>query len=48
MLEPVVGEAQGEVYLPPTPLRRGGGHRRAPESSEGARLKGKAPLEGVV
>ncbi len=35
VLEPLVGEARGEVYLPPTPLRPGAGHRRATESSEG-------------
>ena len=35
MFDHLGGETVGEVYLPPTPLRRGGGHRRAPESSEG-------------
>ena len=29
VLDPLVGEARGEVYLPPTPLRPGGRHRRA-------------------
>ena len=35
VLEHVVGEARGEVYLPPTPLRPGAGHRRVTNSSEG-------------
>ena len=35
VLDHVEGEARGEVYLPPTPLRRGGRHRRATKSSEG-------------
>ena len=35
VLEPSVGEARGEVYLPPTPLRPGAGHRRVTNSSEG-------------
>ena len=35
VLEHVVGETRGEVYLPPTPLRPGAGHRRATNSSEG-------------
>ena len=35
VLDHVVGEARGEVYLPPTPLRPGASHRRVPESSVG-------------
>ena len=35
VLDHVVGEARGEVYLPPTPLRPGAGHRRATNSSAG-------------
>ena len=35
VLEPRSRRGWGAVYLLPTPLRRGGGHRRAPESSEG-------------
>ena len=35
VLEPSVGETVGGVYLPPTPLRPGAGHRRATNSSEG-------------
>ena len=46
VLEPVVGETRGEVYLPPTPLRPGGGHRRATNPSEGLVEEAK-PLGGV-
>ena len=35
VLEPQVGEARGEVYLPFTPIRPGASHRRATNSSEG-------------
>ena len=33
VLERLVGEAVGEVYLPPTPLRPGASHRQDPETS---------------
>ena len=36
VLDHVVGEARGEVYLPPTPLRRGGRCLRATNPSEGS------------
>ena len=37
---------RGEVYLPPTPLRPGGRHRRASKSSEGL-VEEADPLGGV-
>ena len=33
VLERLIGETVGEVYLPPTPLRSGASHRRDPETS---------------
>ena len=48
VLDPLVGEARGEVYLPPTPLRPGAGHRRGPRNLDNVGLKGANPRKGPL